>query len=148
MALLSPPNRREVTLVLSAVMIFIVFYNFETTFDFANSKLAPSFSNPSEAGLDTDIYGDWVSEDIHVSSIHKQQEEKEENADEDTMWIKNDLTSEAQKQVIFGNINVNDGFMKWDLDVPQTQLVKHVAGRRPETARRRVTDIPTSPPLL
>lgn len=148
MALLSPLNRREVTLILFAVMIFVVFYNFETTFDFANSKLATTSSNPSKAGLDTDIYGDWLSEDIHVSSIHKQQEEKEENADEDTIWIKSDLVSEAQKQVIFGSINVNDGFMKWGLDVPQTQLVKHVAGRCPETARRRIADIPTSPPLL
>ncbi|KAJ8589367.1 hypothetical protein M405DRAFT_738703 [Rhizopogon salebrosus TDB-379] len=125
------PSRREVTLVLFSVMIFVIFYNLESTFDFfTGSKLASTFSNPlaTGGGLDTDIYGDWVSEDIHVASIHKQQEEKEDSAEEDTMWIKSDLISEAQKQIIFGNINVNDGFKTWGSDMPQTQLVKHVAG--------------------
>lgn len=137
------PNRREVTLILFSVMIFVLFYNFEATFDlYSNSKLATAFSKPSAAGgsIDTDIYGDWVSEDIHVSNSHKQQEEKEENADEDAVWIKSDFVSEAQKQVIFGNTNVNDGFTNWGLDVPQTQLVKHVAGGCAATPHRRVTD--------
>jgi hypothetical protein len=138
------PSRREVTLVLFSVMIFVIFYNFESTFDFfTNSKLASTFSNPlaTGGGLDTDIYGDWVSEDIHVASIHKQQEEKEDSAEEDTMWIKSDLISEAKKQIIFGNINVNDGFKTWGSDMPQTQLVKHVAGGCLATFRSRVTDM-------
>ncbi|KAG1748268.1 uncharacterized protein EDB91DRAFT_1047900 [Suillus paluster] len=121
-----PPNRREFTLVLFSVTIFVVFYNFEATFDL----FAPGTSllNPSadSSGLEMDIFGDWKSDEAHISSVHKQQEEMEDNADGD-IWIK-DLVSEAQKQVIFGNINVNDGFMHWGSDVPQTQVMKHVAG--------------------
>lgn len=134
------PNRREVTLVLFSVMIFVIFYNFDATFDLANTL---SGSSAAGDGIDTDIYGDWVSEDIHVSSIHKQQEEKEVNADDETVWIKSDIIPEVQKQVIFGNTYVNDGFLKWDLDIPQTKLVKHAPGRVPATARRHVTDSPS-----
>lgn len=130
MARFSSPSRREFTLVLFSVMIFVVFYNFEATFDFfANPDLPGTSSNPfaDSSGLDIDIFGDWESDERRISSVHKQQEEKEDNAHGD-IWIQTDLVSEVQKQVIFGNIDVNDGFMHWGGDVPQTQLRKHVAG--------------------
>ncbi|KAG2124454.1 hypothetical protein DEU56DRAFT_827468 [Suillus clintonianus] len=123
-------SRREITLVLASVMIFMVFYNFEATFDFfANPNVPTIFSSSTadSSDLDMDIYGDWESDERHISSVHKQQEEKEDASDGD-IWLKTDRISEAQKQVIFGNINVNDGFMHWGSDIPQTRLVKHVAG--------------------
>ncbi|KAG2343079.1 hypothetical protein BDR05DRAFT_963493 [Suillus weaverae] len=122
-------SRREITLVLFSVMIFLVFYNFDVTSDFfANPNLPGISSNPTtDGGLDMDIYGDWVSDERHISSVHKQQEEKED-ASEGDIWLKTDRVPEAQKQVIFGNIGVNDGFMHWGKDIPETRIVKHVAG--------------------
>lgn len=123
-------SRREVTLVLASVMIFMVFYNFDATFDFfANPKLPGISSNPTAGGggSDMDIYGDWVSDERHISSVHKEQEAKDD-ALEGVTWLKTDRVPEAQKQVIFGNIGVNDGFMHWGADIPETRLVKHVAG--------------------
>ncbi|KAG1881085.1 hypothetical protein F4604DRAFT_1953660 [Suillus subluteus] len=63
-----------------------------------------------------------------TSSVHKQQEEKED-ASEGNIWLKTDCVVEAQKQAIFENISVNDGFMHWGKDTPETRIVKHVAGR-------------------
>lgn len=122
-------NRREITLVLFSVMIFVVFYNFDATSDFfANPNLPGISSNPTaDGGLDMDIYGDWVSDERKISSVHKQQEGKEDGSQGD-IWLKTDRVPEAQKQVIFGNIGVNDGFMHWGKDIPETRIVKHVAG--------------------
>jgi hypothetical protein len=110
-------------------MIFLVFYNFDATSDFfANPNLPGISSHPTaDGGLDMDIYGDWVSDERHISSVHKQQEEKEDGSQEN-VWLKTDRVPEAQKQVIFGNISVNDGFMHWGEDMPETRVVKHVAG--------------------
>ncbi|KAG2156820.1 uncharacterized protein EDB93DRAFT_1247012 [Suillus bovinus] len=121
-------SRREITLVLFSVMIFLVFYNFDATSDiFSNPNLPGISSNPTVDGsLDMDIYGDWVSDDRRISSVHKQQEK--EGASEGDVWLKTERVSEAQKQVIFGNIGVNDGFMRWGEDIPETRIVKHVAG--------------------
>ncbi|KAG1840116.1 hypothetical protein C8R48DRAFT_838370 [Suillus tomentosus] len=121
-------SRREITLVLFSIMIFLAFYNFEATSDFfTNSNLPGISSNPTvDGGLDMDIYGDWVSDDRRISSVHKQQEK--EYASEGDIWLKSERVSEAQKQVIFGNIGVNDGFMHWGKDMPETRIVKHVAG--------------------
>ncbi|KAG1823595.1 uncharacterized protein BJ212DRAFT_693220 [Suillus subaureus] len=118
-------SRREITLVLFSVMIFLVFYNFDATSEFfANPNLFGISS--ADGGLDTDIYGDWVSDERRISSVHKQQEK--EDASEGDIWLKTDRIPEAQKQLIFGNIGVNDGFMHWGEDMPETQIVKHVAG--------------------
>ncbi|KAG1833257.1 hypothetical protein DFJ58DRAFT_228111 [Suillus subalutaceus] len=121
-------SRREITLVLFSVMIFLVFYNFDATSDFfANPNLPGIFSNPTaDGGLDMDIYGDWVSDERRISSVHKQQEKGDTS--EGDIWLKTDRIPEAQKQVIFGNIGVNDGFMHWGTDMPETRIVKHVAG--------------------
>ncbi|KAG2032542.1 hypothetical protein BDR03DRAFT_1002563 [Suillus americanus] len=118
-------SRREITLVLFSVMIFLVFYNFDATSDFFANPNLPGISSADD-GLDMDIYGDWVSDERHISSVHKQQEK--EDASEGDTWLKTDRIPEAQKQVIFGNIGVNDGFMHWGTDVPETRIVKHVAG--------------------
>lgn len=121
-------SRREIVLVLFSVMIFLVFYKFDATSDFfVNPNLPGISSNPTaDAGLDMDIYGDWMSDERHISIVHKQQEK--ENASEGDIWLKTDRVPEAQKQVIFGNIGVNDGFMHWGEDIPETQILKHVAG--------------------
>jgi hypothetical protein len=121
-------NRREITLVLFSIIIFMVFYNFDATSDFlANPNLPGMSSNPTaDGGLDMDIYGDWVSDEKHISSVHEQQEK--EDASEGDIWLKTDRIPEAQKQVIFGNIGVNDGFMHWGKHIPETRIVKHVAG--------------------
>jgi len=122
-------SRREITLVLCSIMIFLVFYNFDTTSNlFANPSLPGISSNPTaDGGLDMDIYGDWVSDERRISSVHKQQEEKEDGLQRN-IWLKSDRVPEAQKQVIFGDIGVNDGFMHWGKDIPETRIVKHVAG--------------------
>lgn len=122
-------SRREITLVLCSVMIFLVFYNFDTTLNlFANPNLPGISSNPTaDGGLDMDIYGDWVSDERRISSVHKQQEEKEDSS-QGNIWLKSDRVPEAQRQVIFGDIGVNDGFMHWGKDIPETRIVKHVAG--------------------
>ncbi|KAG1876334.1 hypothetical protein F4604DRAFT_2006644 [Suillus subluteus] len=73
-----------------------------------------------------DIYGDWVSDERRISSVHKQQEK--EDTSEGDIWLKTDRIPEAQKQIIFGNIGVNDGFMHWGTHMPETRIVKHVAG--------------------
>lgn len=122
-------SRREITLVLCSVMIFLVFYNFDTTSNLlANPNLPGKSSNPTaDGGLDMDIYGDWVSDERRISSVRKQQEEKEDGS-QGNIWLKSDRVPEAQKQVIFGDIGVNDGFMHWGKDIPETRIVKHVAG--------------------
>lgn len=132
-------NRREITLVLFSVMIFLVFYNFDATSDFlANPNLPGMSSNPTaDGGLDMDIYGDWVSDEKHISSVHEQQEK--EDASEGDIWLKTDRIPEAQKQVIFGNIGVNDGFMHWGKHIPETRIVKHVAGGCAAIAYGRIT---------
>ncbi|KAG1860664.1 hypothetical protein DFJ58DRAFT_778428 [Suillus subalutaceus] len=74
-----------------------------------------------------------------TSSVHKQQEEKED-ASEGNIWLKTDCVVEAQKQAIFENISLNDGFMHWGKDTHETRIVKHVAGRCVATAYERMTD--------
>ncbi|KAI9458661.1 hypothetical protein BJY52DRAFT_417653 [Lactarius psammicola] len=80
----SPPTRRELTLLLFCVTIFIVAYNASTSFrlvGFTSSSLIPFSSRPAPIGpdgrrpegyrdgLEKEIFGEWDWEPGHVAAV-------------------------------------------------------------------------------
>lgn len=148
----APPTRREITLVLFSLTVFILFYNLDTSFRFlgvdpvasqsallnkfglsksiigADGRRPPGWRDP----LETEIFGEWGWEQGQVAGDGAERE-KVKGADTKygAIWMGKDKTGAGEDQLIFGEGKASNTFMNWGDHVPQTKLVKHVPGELP-----------------
>lgn len=146
----TPPNRRELTLILFALTVFILFYNLDTSLRLLGVDPASSQSALlSKFGLKTgiigtdgrkppgwrdklegEIFGDWGWEEGQVAG-NGAEREKTKGGKEDkygAIWLGQAKTGAGENQAIFGDENAGEAFVSWDDNVPTTKLVKHVPG--------------------
>ncbi|KIJ59389.1 hypothetical protein HYDPIDRAFT_118615 [Hydnomerulius pinastri MD-312] len=138
----SPPNRREISLILFSVSTFILFYNLESSFSHfgndpevvaatsrsgrRNSKLGAARELPTSwrDDWDMEIYGDWAWEEQQVAKNAQKREEKARN-----MYSSMKAPAPvSQDPRMFGTIGVNDGFVNWEDEIPMTSVIQHVPG--------------------
>lgn len=147
----SLPSRREITLVLFALTVFILFYNLDVSVrlvgvDPASSETAllsklglkkgiigtdgrrpPGWRDP----LEGEIFGEWGWEEGQVagSGAERQKSKGEVEGDKyGAIWLGQAKTGEGEKQEIFGEGKAGDAFVYWGDQVPETKVVKHVPG--------------------
>lgn len=122
----APPTRREVTLVLFALAVFIVAFNLNASLQVVGLQPTASlkkFGLGSDPGLDVDgrrppafrddlenlIVGDWKWEDGHVAGVESKQ------------------SKPPSKQWLQGSA-VFEEFTKWGDERPASKLITHVPG--------------------
>ena len=146
----SPPSRRELTLVLFSLTVFILFYNLDTSFrllgvDPASTQSAlmsklgfrkgiigtdgrrpPGWRDP----LEGEIFGDWGWEEGHVAG-NGAERQKVKGEDDDrygAIWLGKAKTGAGEQQQILNEGTAADAFAYWENRVPKTTVVKHVPG--------------------
>lgn len=144
----SPPSRRELTLVLFSLTVFILFYNLDTSFRLlgvdpsvsqgallnkfghrkgiigADGRRPPGWRDP----LEGQIFGEWGWEEGQVAGDGAERE-KLKGADKyGAVWLGKAKAGAGENQEIFGERMAGDTFMHWGEEVPKTRLVKHVPG--------------------
>ena len=146
----SPPSRRELTLILFSLSVFILFYNLDTSFRLLGvdpaatqsalmSKLGfkkgiigtdgrrpPGWRDP----LEGEIFGEWGWEEGQVAGDGaERQKTKGEDGDRyGAIWLGKDVTGAGEKQEIFGDGTAGDAYVYWGDQVPETKVIKHVPG--------------------
>ncbi|KAF7977347.1 hypothetical protein HWV62_4143 [Athelia sp. TMB] len=149
MAWRAAPTRREITLVLFSLTVFILFYNLDTSFrflgvdpvtsqsallnkfGFSNSIIGPDGRRPPgwRDPLESEIFGEWGWEQGQVAGDGAERE-KAKGADKyGAMWMGKDKTGAGEDQAIFGEGKAGDAFVTWGDRVPQAKLVKHIPGK-------------------
>jgi len=148
------PTRRELFLVLSALVVFSLSYNLASLSTASSAVASPYIhflfgtkpglggysrvilhdgqSFPSDA-LDKIIFGTW-NQSTASSSKTGSGSGRKKNAtvvvDEKygAMWVEGREREEAAMVVRGGKGTVNDGFVRWEQDLPVSSLVWHVPG--------------------
>ena len=143
-----PPSRRELTLVLFSLTVFILFYNLDTSFrllgvDPASSVLLSKFGLKSgiigtdgrkppgwRDKLEGQIFGDWDWEVGQVAGDGAEREKVKGGKDDKygAIWLSQGKIGAGENQAISGQGFAGDAFLSWGDNVPTTKLVKHVPG--------------------
>lgn len=146
----TPPNRRELTLILFSLTVFILFYNLDASFrllgvDPASSQTALLSKFGFKTGiigtdgrkppgwrdkLEGQIFGEWGWEEGQVAG-NGAEREKVKGGEEDkygAIWLGQAKTGAGENQAIFGEGVAGEAFMYWGDNVPTTKVVKHVPG--------------------
>ncbi|KAH9171355.1 hypothetical protein EDB89DRAFT_2114528 [Lactarius sanguifluus] len=152
----SPPTRRELTLLLFCVTVFIVAYNSSTSlrlFGFNSSSLisrptpiGPDGRRPEgyRDGLENEIFGEWDWEPGHIAAVKEAESARvmhgktygnpdayirgEGQSGEQAMWLQGVGEGRYGQGEGLGSTSVNDDLVRWGDDVPTTQLMRHVPG--------------------
>jgi hypothetical protein len=136
---LSPPTRREITLVLFSLSIFIFAYNLDVTLSPHNAvfrKLGLASSSvigkdgrrPSgwRDRLEDVIFGDWPWDDGHVSGDGSERSMAKGTNKYDAQWLAKKATVVRGK--VYGEDTTSDVINRWEDKVPTATLVQHVPG--------------------
>lgn len=145
-----PPSRRELTLTLFSLIVFILFYNLDASFHLlgidptsSQSALFGKFGFKSgiigidgrkppgwRDELEGQIFGDWSWEEGQVAGNGAEREKVKGGKDDKygAIWLGQGKTGSGENQAIFGEGFAGDAFLSWDSNVPTTKLVKHVPG--------------------
>src|SRR6266404_4172090 len=149
----SPPTRRELTLLLFCVTIFILAYNTSASLRF---PLIPFLSRPAPIGpdgrkqegyrdtLENEIFGEWDWEPGHVAAVKDVESARvmhgkpydtpdtyirgEGLSGERAMWLQGVGEGLYAQGEGLGSTSVNDEFVRWGEDVPRTELRQHIPG--------------------
>lgn len=145
----SPPSRRELTLVLFSLTVFILFYNLDTSLhllgiDPASSQSAflskfgfqkgiigtdgrrpPGWRDP----LEGEIFGEWEWEEGQVAGTGAEREKVKGEDHWGAVWLGKEKTGAGEKPEIFGDGRAGDAFVFWDDNVPRTEVVQHTPGK-------------------
>ncbi|KAI0278082.1 hypothetical protein BGY98DRAFT_934005 [Russula aff. rugulosa BPL654] len=147
----SPPTRRELTLILFCVTIFIVAFNASTTLRLIGldpSSLISFSSSPAPIGLDgrrlegyrdrleNEIFGEWDWEPGKIAGIKDAEPHGHPDAylygegktGEQAMWLLGVGEGRYINGEGLGTTSVNDEVVRWGEDVPRTELRQHVPG--------------------
>ncbi|KAH8987841.1 hypothetical protein EDB92DRAFT_2115927 [Lactarius akahatsu] len=152
----SSPTRRELTLLLFCVTVFIVAYNSSTSLrlvGFNSSSLTsrpipigPDGRRPEgyRDGLENEIFGEWDWEPGHIAAVKEAESARvmhgktygnpdaylrgEGQSGEQAMWLQGVGEGRYGQGEGLGSTSVNDDLVRWGEDVPTTQLLRHVPG--------------------
>jgi|ERR1700722_6017709 len=133
---LSPPTRREITLVLFSLSIFIFAYNLDVTLSPHNAVFRrlglSSTSVISQDGrrppgwrdrLEDIIFGDWPWDEGHVSGDGAERAMRKGSNRYGAQWMGKNETGPVHGEDI-----ASDVLNRWGDQVPTTTLIKHVPG--------------------
>lgn len=144
----APPDRREIALVLFSLSVFLISYNLdnsirllgldpETTHGVLLSTLG--FGGPKVIGndgrrppgyrdaLEQEIFGAWRWDKGEVAGDGAERAQPEVQGTYDALWIGREKTGVLGGK-IYGETTVNDGFRRWQEDIPRSTLLRHVPG--------------------
>jgi hypothetical protein len=151
----TPPTRRELTLLLFCVTVFIVAYNANTSLRLIGIGI-DSASRPASIGpdgrrpegdrdhLENEIFGEWDWDPGHIAAVKEAESARvmhgktydnpdayirgEGKTGEQTMWLQGVAEGHYGQGEGLGSTSVNDGLVHWGEDVPRTELKRHVPG--------------------
>jgi hypothetical protein len=145
----APPTRREITLVLFSLTIFILSYNLDTSLHFlgldpvykqgsylsrfglaSTSAIASDGRKPLgwQDKLEREVFGDWRWDEGHVAGDGKERSQKKKGTGRyGALWIGRAETGVVDGDV-FGNDKAHDVVNWWGNDVPKATLIEHVPG--------------------
>jgi len=144
----SPPNRREITLLLFSLTIFILAFNLDTslrvlgldpgeTQDAVLSRL-PGLSTSDIATdgrkptrwrdkLELEIFGEWGWDEGHVAGDGSERAQRKGEGRYGAQWV-----GRAETGVVTGDVFGHDSIKQvvhwWGNDVPQARIIKHIPG--------------------
>ncbi|KAI0064387.1 hypothetical protein BV25DRAFT_1898814 [Artomyces pyxidatus] len=153
----SPPTRRELSLLLFCVTIFIIAYNADASLrlvgldasvlPFSSYKPAPIGPDgrrlaPYRDKLEAEIFGEWDWEEGRVAGAKTAEAARlmgkkgkgdvyvhgEGVTGREAMWLQGVGEGKYGLEEGMGTTNVNDDFVRWGEDVPRTTLVQHIPG--------------------
>ncbi|KAF9450284.1 hypothetical protein P691DRAFT_665614 [Macrolepiota fuliginosa MF-IS2] len=148
MGLLSPPDRRETTLFLFCIAIYILAYNLESSLQLLGvDSVATSGAVFTRIGLgktrtigsdgrkpsgwrdklELAIYGDWGWDEGHVAGNGDERSQRAGTGRHGATWAnRREVGKVAGK--LFGEVPVDQALQWWRDDVPETKILKHTAG--------------------
>lgn len=149
----TPPTRRELTLLLFCVTVFIVAYNANTSLRLIGLDSA---SRPAAIGpdgrrpegdrdhLENEIFGEWDWDPGYIAAVKEAESARvmhgktyddpdayirgEGLTGEQTMWLQGVAEGRYGQGEGLGSTSVNDDLVRWGKDVPRTELKQHVPG--------------------
>jgi len=164
----APPTRREVTIILFSVTLFVLAYNIDASlhllgFDgstsllpFGHQRAAPIGPDGRRLeafrdGLEDEIVGEWDWDEGRIAGVKAAEETRIKDGGKGKSWGtsrpqgdryvhgegltgKNAIWLQGVGQSAYargdglGSTTVNDDFVRWGDDIPQTTLVTHVPG--------------------
>jgi len=142
---ISPPTRREITLLIFCLTIFTLAYNVDNSirflgFDasatqgavlsrlgFGTAAILKDGRRPSgwRDALENTIYGTWEWKDGHVAAEEDDVGQPKGVGVHGAMWMSR---KEMQTTWSSDGPSANEGFRKWADDIPITTLVHHRPG--------------------
>lgn len=148
MTWISPPTRREITLVVLCLTAYLFGYNLDSSFQllgvdpgatqgavlsrlgFAKTKYI-SGDGRKPAGwrdsLEDKIFGKWAWDEGHVAGDGQERSQSRGTSRHGASWIKIDQLDEAAGHM-YGDSTVNKSLTWWQDDIPQTKVIQHVPG--------------------
>lgn len=144
----APPDRREIALVLFSLSVFLVSYNLDNSIrlfgldpEAAHGVVMNrlGFGSPKIIGndgrrppgyrdaLENEIFGTWRWDEGEVAGDGAERTQPEVVGKHDALWLGREETG-ALGGKVFGDTTVNDGFLRWQEDIPQSKLLRHVPG--------------------
>jgi hypothetical protein len=168
----SPPTRRELTLLLFCLTVFIVGFNVSTSLRLIgidSSSILPFSARPAPIGtdgrkidgyrdpLENEIFGEWDWDSGHIAGVKEVESSRLLNgmpygpeayirgdgkSGEQSMWLQGVGEGRFMVGEGLGSTSVNDEFVRWDRQVPQTVLRQHVPGTSTLTCQAALTPTP------
>ncbi|KAF8911283.1 hypothetical protein CPB85DRAFT_1304550 [Mucidula mucida] len=140
---LAPPDRRELTLLIFALTIFTLAYNFSTSISYAatpsvlltrlgfggskiitdDGRRLPKYRDP----LEDFIYGDFEWEKGHIAGHGFERSQELGVGDHSATWISSDDHGVLNRTADGESVS-KQGFWAWGDEVPVSTLVKHTPG--------------------
>jgi hypothetical protein len=140
MGWLSLPNRRELSLLLFSLTVFILAYNLDITLSphnavfrrlgLVNSAIIGKDGRRPPGwrdGLENVIFGEWRWDEGHVAGDGAERSREKGTDRYGAQWLGLDEVGPVNGEV-FGKTTADDVVVRWSDDVPTAVLVKHVPG--------------------
>ncbi|KAI0052163.1 hypothetical protein FA95DRAFT_1553853 [Auriscalpium vulgare] len=148
----APPTRRELTLLLFCVTVFIIAYNANTSLRLLGIDSVLPFASQGSIGpdgrriegyrdnLEDEIFGDWDWEEGHIAGVKTAEASRvfdkkgdkylhgEGVSGRQAMWLQGVGEGLYGQGEGLGTTSVNDESVRWDEHVPRTTLVRHIPG--------------------
>ena len=137
-------DRREITLLLFSLSIFILSYNLAASLHwsdieplfgllhlprlFSTSRISSDGRKPSQwrDKLELEIFGDWAWDKDHVAGDGSERSRSKGESKYGAMWLPRDTGVLARE--ISGQESAHGAVRWWGKDVPKAHIVKHVPG--------------------
>jgi hypothetical protein len=142
----APPDRREITLVLFSLTVFILSYNLDISLRLLGLDPSTQRAIFNTLGLgeltviekdgrkplawrdslENTISGDWRWDEKHVAGSGAERSQEKGIGRYGAQWLGRSETGEVSGEV-FGEKSVNDGIVHWDM-IPRSTVLQHTPG--------------------